>query len=66
MRILKLNSFLKLVGFLFAAKVVFGVFYLVLGWQVSIAGWVMPMWLIIVAIVVDVFLAITAFKFIKK
>ena len=63
---MKLNKFLQLVGFLFAAKAIFGVVYLFLGWQASIAGWVMPMWLMVVAIVVDALLASVAFKFIKK
>ena len=62
---MKLKSFLQIICFLFAAKVVFGVFYLVLGWQASIAGWVMPMWLMLVAIVADSFLAYTACKLAK-
>lgn len=64
--ILKLNSFLQVVGFLFTAKAVFGVLYLLFGWQAAIAGWVMPMWLMVVAIVADALLAAAAFKFIKK
>ncbi len=63
---MKLNKFLALVGTLFAAKSLFGVVYLFLGWQAAIAGWVMPMWLMVVAVVVDALLACFAFKLIKK
>ncbi len=63
---MKLNSFLQLIGFILAAKVVFGIFYLLLGWQVAISGWVLPSWLMVVAVVVDALLAAAAFNFVKK
>lgn len=63
---MKLNDFLQLVGFIFVAKVVFGVFYLLLGWQSSIAGLAIPSWLIVTAVVVDALLAVAAFHFVKK
>lgn len=66
MIILKLNSFLQVIGFLFAAKAVFGVLNLFLDWQVTIAGWVLPMWLTVVAVVADALLASAAFQFAKK
>ncbi|MDP2586035.1 MAG: hypothetical protein Q8P29_04105 [Candidatus Levybacteria bacterium] len=66
MRILKLKDFLKLVGFLFVAKIIFGLFYLLLGWQANIAGWAVPTWLVLVGIVTDAILANIAFKLAKK
>ncbi|MBI4035896.1 hypothetical protein HY383_03020 [Candidatus Daviesbacteria bacterium] len=66
MIILKLNTFLKLVGFLYSAKAVFGVFYLLLGWQAAISGWVLPSWLVVVAVVADALLASVAFTHAKK
>lgn len=62
---MKLKKFLQLVGFLYAAKALFGVFYLGLGWQVAISGWVIPSWLVVVAIVVDAYLVYMAFKLAK-
>jgi len=65
-RILKLNNFLQFIGFLFVAKIIFGLFYLLLGWQAVIAGWVFPTWIVWVAIAVDIYLANLAFKLLKK
>jgi len=63
--ILKLNSFLQLVGFLFVAKVIFGIFYLLLGWQANIAGWIVPVWIVSVGVLADAILAYMAFKLSK-
>ncbi len=64
---MKQKSFNQLVGSLFIAKVIFGILYLLFNWQVAIAGWVIPMWLILMAIVVDSYLAYLAFSLkIKK
>ncbi len=62
---IKLNSFLKLVGLLFAGRSVFGILYLFMGWDASIAGWIMPSWLMVMAIVVDGYLAYVALKLAK-
>ena len=62
---MKQKLFFQLLSVLFAAKAVFGVLYILLGWNAIIAGWVMPLWLIVVAIVVDSFLAYLACKFSK-
>lgn len=66
MKILKLNTFLKLVGFLFVVKAVFGLLAMLLGWQVVFAGWVIPNWLMVVAVVVDALLASGALSLAKK
>lgn len=62
---MKLKSFLKLISVLFAAKVIFGVLYLILGWQVTIAGMVFPSWLIVIAVIVDAYLSYQACKLAK-
>jgi len=63
---MKLKDFLQLVGFLFVAKAFFGIFYLLLGWQANIAGWIVPTWLVFVGIIGDIILANLAVKLIKK
>lgn len=62
---MKLKTFLKLVSLLFAGKAIFGVFYILLNWQVAIAGWIIPTWLIVIAVVVDSYLSYTACKLSK-
>ncbi len=62
---MKLKLLLQLLSVLFAAKAIFGVLYILFGWKVSLAGMVMPTWLIIVAIIVDGYLAYLACKFSK-
>lgn len=62
---MKLKSFLKLICYLFTAKVIFGVIYLLLGWQATIAGWAVPSWLVIIAILTDSCLAYLACKLAK-
>jgi len=61
----KQKLFLQLLSILFAAKAVFGVLYILFGWEVAIAGWLMPLWLMVVAIIVDSYLAYLACKFSK-
>ena len=63
---MKLKLFLQLVSVLFAAKAAFGVLYIFCGWKIAIASWVMPFWLIVIAIIVDTYLAYLACKFSKK
>jgi len=62
---MKQKLLLQLLSVLFAAKAVFGVLYILFGWKATIAGWVMPLWLMVVAIVVDTYLAYLACKFSK-
>lgn len=62
---MKLKLLLQLLSVLFAAKAVFGVLYILFGWEVAVGGWLMPFWLIVVAIVVDSYLAYLACKYSK-
>lgn len=57
--------FFQVLSVLFATKAVFGVLYILFGWKVTIIGWMMPIWLIVVAIVVDSYFAYLACKFSK-
>lgn len=58
--------FFQVVGLVFGAKALFAVVYLIAGWQTNIGNWVMPSWLLVVAFIVDGYLAYTAYKFSKK
>ena len=62
---MKEKCFLQLIAALLAAKAIFGVLYLLFAWEIAIAGWVMPMWLVVVAVLVDSYLAFLAYKFSK-
>lgn len=59
------KRFIQVVGLLFGLKAVFGLIYIFWGWNISISGWTMPVWLIVVAVVVDTYLAYLAAKFTK-
>jgi len=61
----KQKLFFQLLSVLFVTKAAFGVLYIFFGWKATIAGWVMPLWLIVVAIVVDSYLAYLAYNFSK-
>ncbi|MBI4100419.1 hypothetical protein HY439_01630 [Candidatus Microgenomates bacterium] len=50
---------------MYTAKATFGILYLLLGWQIDISGWAIPDWLVMVATVVDGYLAYTALKLAK-
>ena len=54
--------FLKTVGVIFSLIAVLHFFRLVLGWEAIIGGWVLPVWLSAVAVVVAAVLAYKAFK----
>ena len=62
---MKQKLFLQIVGVILAVKAAFGVLYLIFGWNIAISGWVMPMWLIVVAVVVDGYLSYLACKYSK-
>jgi len=62
---MKLKLFLQIISVLLAVKAVFGVLYIVLGWEIPIMGWVMPTWLVAVAVVVCGYLSYMACKFSK-
>ena len=63
---MKQKLFFQIISILFAAKALFGVLYILTGWKASIAGWVMPMWLMVIAILVDAYFSYLACKFSKK
>lgn len=63
---MKLKLFLQLISVLFAARAIFGVVYIFMGWQASITGWVMPTYLMVVAVIVDAYLSYLACNFSKK
>jgi len=58
------KCFLTLIGLLFTAKVVFILAYWVINGQmvVFMSGWLAPIWLFYVGIIVDTILAVWAFK----
>lgn len=57
--------FTQFVGLLFGLKAIFGLFYILNGWEATIAGWIMPLWLMVVAVIVDGYLAYVAAKLTK-
>jgi len=63
---MKLKLFLQVISVILAVKAVFGVAYIAFGWNIALAGWVMPTWLVVVAVVVDGYLAYLACKFSKE
>lgn len=58
--------FNKLVGLLLGIKALVVLYYLLTGMQVSVSTWVVPMWLLVVAVLVDAYLAYNAFGLMKK
>ncbi len=65
MKKVKQKLFFQLLSVLFAAKVVFGVLYILFGWKATIAGWVMPFWLMVFAVAADSYLAYQSCQFSK-
>ncbi len=57
--------FIQFAGALFGLKAIFGLIYIFWGWKANVAGWEIPYWLILVAIVVDSYLAYVAAKLTK-
>ena len=58
------KAFLTIIGILLVAKVVFIIAYWISAGQMIVVmnGWLLPMWLYYVGIIVDIVLAIWAFK----
>ena len=46
-----------LLAYFFAAKALFGIVYLLMGWETVIEMWLFPNWLVILAVIVDTFIA---------
>ena len=64
---IKLNqkTYLKVTGLLLTVGVVVHLLRILLGWEASIAGWSVPTWLSLVAVVVAGYLAYSAYKLMK-
>jgi len=61
------KTFLFFIGILFLAKVLFILVWMTAsGWLVTLNGWQMPMWLMVIGLVVDAFISWQAFKFAKR
>jgi len=65
--VIKLNqkTYLKVTGLLLTVGVVVHLLRILLGWEASIAGWSVPTWLSLVAVVVAGYLAYSAYKLMK-
>ncbi|MCL4367262.1 hypothetical protein M1563_03795 [Patescibacteria group bacterium] len=57
--------FFQVLGFIFSFKTGFGLIYLMFGWQATISGWVLPNWLVGIAVLIDGYFAYLSFKFKK-
>ncbi len=55
-------SYIKISGYIFTVAALIHLLRLAYGWQAQIGGWLVPMWLSLVAIVVAGYLAYTALK----
>lgn len=59
------KTYLQITGLLFTAGAVVHLLRAVLGWEASIAGWMVPGWLSWVTVVVAGYLAYSAYKLMK-
>lgn len=59
------KTYLQVSGLLFTVAAVVHLLRAVLGWEASIAGWMIPGWLSWIAVVVAGYLAYSAYKLMK-
>lgn len=59
------RTYLQVTGLLFSLAAVVHLLRAVFGWEVSIAGWMIPGWLSWIAVVVAGYLAYCAYKLMK-
>ena len=59
------RTYLQITGLLFAVGAVVHLLRLLMGWSASIAGWDVPGWLSIVAVVLAGYLAYSAYNLMK-
>lgn len=59
---MKMKTLLKILTVLFVAKAVFGILYLLFGWEAVLNAWLMPPWLMLVAIIADLYIAYKLYK----
>jgi hypothetical protein len=65
--VIKLNqkTYLQVTGLMFTVGAVVHLLRLLMGWSATIAGWDVPVWLSLVAVVVAGYLAYSAYKLTK-
>ncbi len=59
------KTYLKVTGLLLTAGAVVHLLRVLLGWEASIAGWSVPTWLSLIAVVLAGYLAYSAYKLMK-
>ena len=59
------KTYIQVTGLLLTVGVVVHLLRLILGWSANIAGWEVPVWLSVVAVVVAGYLAWSAYKLMK-
>ena len=59
---MKQKTFLQAAGVIFSLIAVLHLLRLVFQWPAEIAGWAVPMWFSVVALLVAVYLGMTAFR----
>lgn len=59
------RTYLQVTGLLFSVGAVVHLLRVFLGWEANLAGWVVPTWLSLVALVVLGYLAYCAYKLMK-
>jgi len=59
------RTYLQVTGLLLTVGTVFHLLRLLMGWRANIAGWDVPSWISLVAVVVAGYLAYSAYKLMK-
>ncbi len=62
---MKQKTYLQVTGLLFTVGAVIHLLRVLMGWEASIAGWDVPGWISIVAVVAAGYLAYSAYKLMK-
>ncbi|MBI2613889.1 MAG: hypothetical protein HYW62_03875 [Candidatus Levybacteria bacterium] len=62
---MKQEAYIKVTGIIFSVVTILHVLRLILGWDVILGGWQLPVWLSFVGVALGGFLAYSAFKFSK-
>lgn len=65
MRNLNQKTYLQVTGLIFTVIAVLHLLRVLMGWEANLAGWMVPGWLSIVAVVVAGYLAYSAYKLMK-
>lgn len=59
------KNYFQVTGLLFTVGAIVHLLRLVLGWKANLAGWEVPVWLSMVAVVVAGYLAYSAYKLMR-